>query len=187
MTHVVRALLFKEMREGRWKYLIAAAVLVALGVSIPVMYNFVVDMLNTLMQDDAVPPALLELVSPELLELSTYLWGNWHMKNLYQAMVVIALVFGSGTIAGEFSRGTAQFLFSALCTEKASCSSKPASIWRRWQWQHCWVPPRWTSSLASPTASPYPPRFTPHSYRLWPGRPSCTDWLFLCRQKLTTL
>lgn len=119
MTHVVRALLFKEMREGRWKYLIAAAVLVALGVSIPVMYNFVADMLNTLMQDDAVPPALLELVSPELLELSTYLWGNWHMKNLYQAMVVIALVFGSGTIAGEFSRGTAQFLFSRAVHRKS--------------------------------------------------------------------
>lgn len=112
MTALTRALVFKEMREGRWKYLIAAAVLIVLGISIPLMYHVLEDMLGQLMSDESIPPFVKELLPPDLLEMATYLWSNWHSKNLYQAMVVIALVFGSGTVAGEFSRGTAQFLFS---------------------------------------------------------------------------
>lgn len=119
MSTVVRALLFKEMREGRWKYFIAAAVLIVLGVSIPLLYHLVGDMLGQLMGDDSIPPALLELLPSDLMEMSTYLWSNWHAKNLYQAMVIIALIFGSGTVAGEFSRGTAQFLFSRAVPRKS--------------------------------------------------------------------
>lgn len=134
MSAAVRALLFKEMREGRWKYLVAAVVLIALGASIPLTYDYVRDMMEQLMGDYVLPPFVQELMPPELLEMptalwsdmSTYLWANWHTKNLYQTMVILALVFGSVTVAGEFSRGTAQFLFSRAVPRKSVVRVKAA-------------------------------------------------------------
>lgn len=126
MSAAGRALLFKELREGRWKYFIAAVVLVALGVSIPLVYNLVGDMLGQFRADESIPPALRDLLPSDLMEMPTYLWSNWHAKNLYQAMVVIALVFGSGTVAGEFSRGTAQFLFSRAVPRTSVLLAKAA-------------------------------------------------------------
>src|SRR5690606_10547733 len=126
MSGAVRALLFKELREGRWKYLIAAVVLVALGVSIPVTHQFIAGMLEQFMDDPAVPQALRDLLPPDLLEMSTYLWTNWHAKNLYQTVAVIALVFGSGAVAGEFSRGTAPYLFSRAVVRRSVLAVKTA-------------------------------------------------------------
>lgn len=108
MNATVRALLHKEMREGRWKYMVAAVVMIVLGASVPILFEFV----GKVLEETPIPPPLLDMLPPDLLELPTYVWSNWHAKTLYQAMVVMALVFGSAAIAGEFHRGTAQFLFS---------------------------------------------------------------------------
>src|SRR5690554_1542475 len=106
MNATVRALAFKEFREGRWKYVVITAIMIVLGASVPILFDVVAGILD----ETPLPPALRQLIPPGLLELPTYMWANWHAKTLYQTLVVVALVFGSSTIAGEFSRGTAQFL-----------------------------------------------------------------------------
>jgi len=112
MTAAVRALLFKEIREGRWKFAIAAMVLVAVGVSVPLSYELFGGVLGELLKETRLPQFLKELLPPDLLQMDTYLWSNWHAKNLYQAVVIVAIIFGSTAVAGEFSRGSAQYLFS---------------------------------------------------------------------------
>lgn len=115
MNATVRALAFKEFREGRWKYVVITAIMIVLGASVPILFDVVAGILD----ETPLPPALRQLIPPGLLELPTYMWANWHAKTLYQTLVVIALVFGSSTIAGEFSRGTAQFLFSRAVPRSA--------------------------------------------------------------------
>ena len=112
MTQAVRALWRKELREGRWKFAVAAVVLVAVGVSVPLVYNLLGDVLGELLEDTSVPDILKQLLPPDLLQMDVYLWSNWHGKNLYQILVIVAIIFGSGAVAGEFGRGTAPYLFS---------------------------------------------------------------------------
>lgn len=112
MSSPVRALIYKEVREGRWKYVIAALVLIILGAATPFMFDLVMDLVRQIQLDESTPLELRQLLSPDLLDLPTYLWSSWHAKTLYQMMVLFALVFGASTIAGEFDRGSAQFLFS---------------------------------------------------------------------------
>ena len=112
MSAPVRALLFKEVRESRWKLIIVSLVLIVLGASVPMLYDLLVDMLRALATDPSVPQVLLDLIPADLMEMSTYLWYNWQFKSLYQTLVIVALIFGAGAVAGEFGRGTAPFLFS---------------------------------------------------------------------------
>src|SRR5690606_26069307 len=112
MTAAVRALLFKEIREGRRKFAIAAMVLVAVGVSMHLSYELFGGVLGEQLKETRLPQFLKELLPPDLLRMDTYLWSSWHAKNLYQAVVIVAIIFGSTAVAGEFSRGSAQYLFS---------------------------------------------------------------------------
>lgn len=115
MNATMRALAYKELREGRWKYVVSAAIMIVLGASVPILFEFV----GGILDDAPIPPALMDLIPPDVLQLPTYLWANWHAKTLYQTMVIIALVFGSSAIAGEFNRSTAQFLFSRAVPRSA--------------------------------------------------------------------
>jgi len=108
----VRALFYKESREGRWKYIVAALVLIALAIATPLLYDMLVGLLGEFFADESIPAEFRRLVPPGALELPVYLWANWHGKTLYQMMVLFALIFGASTVAGEFSRGSAPFVFS---------------------------------------------------------------------------
>jgi len=94
--------------------------MVALGAVIPATHGFVVGLL----EEVPLPPALLPQVQAQLRDVTTYLWANWPAKNLYQTLVVAALVFGAGALAPEFGRGTAVFLFSRPVTRRAVVLAK---------------------------------------------------------------
>src|SRR5690606_22330049 len=97
---------------GRWKFAIAALVLIALGAGVPLTYELFGGVLGQLLEDTSIPQFLKELLPPDLLQMGTFLWSNWHAKNLYQTVVIVAIIFGSSAVAGEFARGSAQYLFS---------------------------------------------------------------------------
>lgn len=126
MTAPVRALWFKEIRESRWRVAIVTLVLVALGVSVPLLCNWLDDILRALVDDPSVPQVLLDMIPSDLMELPIYLWYNWQAKSLYQTMVIVALIFGAGAIAGEFHRGTAPFLFSRAVQRRSVLLTKLA-------------------------------------------------------------
>lgn len=122
-----RPLLAKEFREGRWKLATACLVLVALGIVLPATYGFVVRLLAETPLPVPLPPPVQRQVQAQLADLGLYLLANWHGKNLYQVLVVLALVFGAGAVAPEFGRGTAAFLFSRPVTRSAVVAAKAAA------------------------------------------------------------
>ena len=99
-------LLKKEFRESAWKHALALVVLSALGVSLPFMFEW----LGKLHMD--IGGVLGEAYRRQMSDFTLYMWANWYGKNLYQVLVIYAVVVGMAQVAGEVDRNTAGFLFS---------------------------------------------------------------------------
>lgn len=99
-------LLKKEFRESSWKHALALAVLSALGISLP----FLFDWMGKLHMDFG--GSLGEAYRRQMSDFTLYMWANWYGKNLYQILVIYAVVVGMAQVAGEVGRNTAGFLFS---------------------------------------------------------------------------
>ena len=177
MSGAVRALLFKELREGRWKYshrrrgARGAGRVHSRDASIYRGHAGAVHGRPGRAAGAAGPHR-----PPDLLEMSTYLWTNWHTKNLYQTVAVIALVFGSGAVAGEFSRGTAPYLFSRAVVRRSVLAVKTAvdlagmALAMLLGTAALDVTARIAHGYAVSGA------FTPGWCRPWPAAFSCTAW-----------
>ncbi len=102
-------LLGKELREARWKWIIGGGALLVTALLLP----FGFDILRSFLSDaPPLPEAWGSLVSSQLGDYTTYLWMNWYGKNLFQLVVVIAVLLGAAPLAGERSRRSMEFLLS---------------------------------------------------------------------------
>lgn len=112
------ALLKKELRETAWKHALALAVLSAMGIMLP----FAFDWLGKLQVE--IGGVLGEAYRRQMSDFTLYMWANWYGKNLYQILVIYAVVVGMAQLAGETARHTAGFLFSKPLGREAIYRSK---------------------------------------------------------------
>ncbi|HCJ09908.1 MAG TPA: hypothetical protein DHW14_01925 [Clostridiales bacterium] len=114
-TAADRALVWKELRENRWKHVVGAAVLVATAVAVALLFDFVREMLQGLLLgggEGVLPPALEQIIEAQLRSYFVYAWSNWYGKNLYQVAAVLAIVLGMGLVAAESGNKTLSFLLT---------------------------------------------------------------------------
>jgi ABC-type transport system involved in multi-copper enzyme maturation permease subunit len=104
----MKALLYKEWRETRLAYLIFLILLLATAAFIPLTFDWV----KRVMENAPSPPAFQSEISFILKSFPHYIWSQWFPKNLIQFGVIFTLVLGASSLAGEFSRGTFEFLFT---------------------------------------------------------------------------
>lgn len=101
------AIVMKEARENRWKWLLFGAILLATAILAQVLHGSIVGLVGDLGNSKLTNQLQSQLADPML-----YHWGNWYGKNLYQMTTVFAVLSGMAAVAGEVSRGTAPFLFT---------------------------------------------------------------------------
>ena len=111
MANPWRALISKELRESRWKLILALALLGATGAFLGPAYDWLLAMMPGL-DTGALPEWLSGPLAMQLGNYRLYLWSNWYGKNLWQLVAILAAVYGAGLVAGEYGRGTGGFLFS---------------------------------------------------------------------------
>jgi len=100
------AVMKKELRETAWKHALALVLLSVLGITLP----FVFEWMGKFQVD--IGGALGETYRRQMSDFTLYMWANWYSKNLYQILVIYAVVVGMAQLAGETGRNTAGFLFS---------------------------------------------------------------------------
>jgi len=114
-TAVNRALAWKELRENRWKYVVGAAVLIAVALAVALLFDFVREMLENLLGGPGtgvLPPALDRIIQAQFSNYFIYAWINWYGKNLYQVLAILAIVLGMGLVAAESTNKTLSFLLT---------------------------------------------------------------------------
>ena len=111
------ALIRKEFRENRWKLILGLIVLTVMGISLPLMYEVILDFFSDIRVDlgwvDRLIPAHL------MGSFSAFLWSQWHAKNLYQIGTLFAVLLGMNTVAGEVGSQTMGFLLTRPISRRA--------------------------------------------------------------------
>lgn len=97
----------KEFKAAKFKIAVGMILPIALAVSIPYMYEFLMGMMQTV----PIPEFAGEQVKM-FSNFSYYVWFNWFGKNLFQIVSMLALIFGAGLISAEVSRKTIHFLLT---------------------------------------------------------------------------
>jgi len=108
----IKALARKEFLESRVKLLVSLGVMVAIAVSLPILFDWVRDVF---MEMDA-PERWAETITTQMGDYRIYLWGNWWGKNHSQTMLVLAMIWGMGIIARERENGVLACLLSRPVT-----------------------------------------------------------------------
>lgn len=108
----------KEWREQAWKHVLAIVILSTLGISLP----FIFDWLVKLHLDFG--GQLGEVYRRQISDFAYFMWANWYGKNLYQFLVVYAVIVGMAQIAGETGKNTASFLFTKPLSREVIFRSK---------------------------------------------------------------
>lgn len=108
-----KGLWLKEFNAAKFKIAAGMVLPIALAVSIPFMYEFVMGM----MQSVPVPDFAREQVD-RFNDFSYYVWFNWFGKNLFQIVSILALIFGAGLISAEVSHKTVHFLLTKPISRK---------------------------------------------------------------------
>lgn len=108
----------KEWRENAWKHVLALVLLSGMGISLPFLFDWM----------SMIPiqfgGALGEAYQRQMSDFNLYMWANWYGKNLYQILIVYAVIVGMAQIAGEVGRNTAGFLFSKPLSRELIYRSK---------------------------------------------------------------
>jgi ABC-2 type transport system permease protein len=107
-----RTLVDKELFEGRLKLAISFAIMAAVAVSLPLLF----DWLQEAMGGMSMPEQFADTVGAQLRNYDLYLWSNWWGKNHSQIMVILALVWGMGIIARERENGVLSYILSRPVT-----------------------------------------------------------------------
>ncbi len=118
------ALFIKELMENRIKFWIALAILSALAIVIPLLYDLTGEILRGMDLAPYVNPAELAFI---YASYDNYAWSQWTAKNLTQLASLTAIVLGMGTLAGEASYGTAPFLLSKPLSRRQIYATKAAA------------------------------------------------------------
>jgi ABC-type transport system involved in multi-copper enzyme maturation permease subunit len=122
------AVLRKELREMRWKLLLGTGVLTVLAASLPLLYEFLLEMMRAFLSSGDLLSRFLPAGQVKMLENFTfYIWSQWNGKNLYQLGIVFALLSGMGLIAGETSSQTIQFLLARPVSRRKVFFTKAAA------------------------------------------------------------
>jgi ABC-type transport system involved in multi-copper enzyme maturation permease subunit len=99
----------KELLEARWKAIICRVIaLLLVEVSATTFGLFKSALSTSNMQQ--LPQFLQQQIQQMTSTYDLYVWGNWFAKNGPEIMVIMAIVLGSGLIAGEVNKGTIFFL-----------------------------------------------------------------------------
>jgi len=113
-------LVWKEVRETRWKHVVGFLVLAALGVLLAGMYRYLRDLVGDL----PLTGELARMLEAQLANYFLYLWANWYGKNLYQLTSILAIVVGMGLVAAEAGNGTLGFLLTRPVSRAAVFTTK---------------------------------------------------------------
>ncbi len=113
-------LFIKELREARWKWIIAGGSLLLTAVALPVLFPY----METLLRGVSLPQSLSSLIEPQVENYALYIWMNWYGKNLFQIALVLAAVLGASPITSEKARGSWEFLLSQPLSKKSVFFSK---------------------------------------------------------------
>lgn len=119
----LRALIFKELREGRPIFFGAALVTSVIALGLPLVYDTMVRQLTGVGSPEHWPTWLAEALGL-IREFPTFLWSQWYAKTGLQVGSLAAIIFGAGTLAREFDSGTAQFLLSRPVTRGEVVAAK---------------------------------------------------------------
>ena len=99
----------KELIEARWKAIICGLIALVLVEVSTATFGLFKSALNTSNMQQ-MPQFLQQQIQQMTSTYDLYVWGNWFAKNGPQIMVIMAIVLGSGLIAGEVNKGTIFFL-----------------------------------------------------------------------------
>ncbi len=102
-------LLAKELREARWKWIVGGGALLVTMLTLCLMFDFLSSMAA---EGIPLPEPWASQVLRQMRDYGVYAWLNWYGKNLYQIVLVIAVILGSAPLTGERSLGTLEFLLS---------------------------------------------------------------------------
>lgn len=97
----------KELRGGRWKFLAGLPILMITAISIPLVYELTVNLMN-----NAPVPEFAKGQASLLKDFRFYIWSQWFGKNLIQMGAVLAVIFGAGIVSSEVTRKTIHFLLA---------------------------------------------------------------------------
>lgn len=114
------AIMSKEVREGRWKWITFASILLGTAILAQVMYTTLTGFSDQLGGTTPLTAQLQRQLADPLL----YHWGNWYAKNLFQMTAIFSALMGMSAIAGEVSRGTAPYLFARPLDRTAILAAK---------------------------------------------------------------
>ncbi|MCL5982759.1 MAG: ABC transporter permease [Firmicutes bacterium] len=125
---MILALLRKELHEMRWKLLLGTGILTALAVTLPFLYEFILDMMQAFLSAGDFLSRFLPAEQLKLLEnYSFYIWSQWNAKNLYQIGLIFAILTGMSLIAGETGSQTAHFLLTRPVSRRMIYFSKASA------------------------------------------------------------
>lgn len=99
----------KELIEARWKAIICGLIALVLVVVSAATFGLFKSALSTSNMQQ-MPQFLQQQIQQMTSTYDLYVWGNWFAKNGPEIMVIMAIVLGSGLIAGEVNKGTIFFL-----------------------------------------------------------------------------
>ena len=99
----------KELIEARWKAIICGVIALVLVEVSAATYGLFKSSMNTSSMQQ-LPQFLQQQLQNMISTFDLYVWGNWFTKNGPEILVVMAIVLGSGLIAGEANKGTIFFL-----------------------------------------------------------------------------
>ncbi|QNO14843.1 ABC transporter permease subunit [Alkalicella caledoniensis] len=106
-------LVLKEIAEHKWKLIIGTIILIILGVTIPITFDYMHDILPHLEELPlAIGTGIAKEINLYLSDYDIYVWAQWNGKNLTQIGTIISLLLGATAIASEVSRGTIAYLLT---------------------------------------------------------------------------
>jgi len=102
-------LLYKEMKQNLWKFIIGTILLTITAISLPLLYDIVIDMVGNV-SEEHISRFLPDMSFIE--DHNLYIWSQWHGKNLYQIGTILAIILGMNAVAGEVNNKTIGFLLT---------------------------------------------------------------------------
>lgn len=119
------ALFKKELRELRWVLFAGTLLMAAMGIaaaaSFKLLENFQ-DLFTGFFQGNLL--AELEFI---MSDYNIYIWSQWNPKNLLQLGSIVAIIAAAPAIAGEYNRGSLEFLISRPLKRSTMLLTKAAA------------------------------------------------------------
>ena len=121
-------LLYKEMKQNLWKFIIGTVLLTITAISLPLLYDFLIEMVGNI-SEDQISSFLPDMSYIE--DHNLYVWSQWHGKNLYQIGTILAIIMGMNAVAGEVNNKTIGFLLTRPVSRREVFITKTISgaIW----------------------------------------------------------